>query len=88
MFPGCSLLTHRCSFQHELVLFFTAMTIGVPIFVLYSYFREILSIHWREWLSDRILSKYFENRSFYYLESNSQVDNPDQRIAVSTVVLV
>jgi len=69
------------NFQHELVLFFTAMTIGVPIFVLYSYFREILSIHWREWLSDRILSKYFENRSFYYLESNSQVDNPDQRIA-------
>lgn len=69
------------NFQQELVLFFTAMAIGVPIFVLYGYFREILSIHWREWLSDRILKKYFEKRAFYYLESNSQVDNPDQRIA-------
>ncbi|GJQ10265.1 hypothetical protein GpartN1_g2056.t1 [Galdieria partita] len=69
------------NFQHEIFLFFTAMAVGVPIFVLYSYFREILSIHWREWLSDRILNKYFEKRGFYYLESNSQVDNPDQRIA-------
>ncbi|GJD06596.1 ABC transporter D family member 2, chloroplastic [Galdieria sulphuraria] len=69
------------NFQHEIILFFTAMVVGVPIFVLYSYFREILSIHWREWLSDRILNKYFEKRGFYYLESNSQVDNPDQRIA-------
>jgi putative ATP-binding cassette transporter len=73
----------RFSFQHELVLFFTAMAVGVPIFVLYSYFREILSIHWREWLTDRILTKYFEKRGFYYLEANGQVDNPDQRIAVS-----
>eukprot|EP00871_Galdieria_phlegrea_P001997 jgi/Galph1/2799/GphlegSOOS_G1486.1 len=69
------------NFQQELGLFFCAMLIGIPILVLYSYFREILSIHWREWLSDRILTKYFEKRNFYLLESNVKVDNPDQRIA-------
>ena len=37
-------------------------------------------MRWREWLTDEFLKKYFTNRSYYEMESQAQVDNPDQRI--------
>ena len=29
----------------------------------------------------KVLDEYFENRSYYQIDQNTQMDNPDQRIA-------
>ena len=54
---------------------------AVPILALFYYVRDNLGIHWRRWLSDRFLEKYFSHRQFYELNANAAIDNPDQRIA-------
>jgi len=74
--------------------FLVAMMILAPINVLYRYQRQMLAIHWREWMTERVLQLYFSNRVYYGLErshgtqsgstNNDEgpvvVDNPDQRI--------
>lgn len=40
-----------------------------------------LALEWREWLTRRLMSQYFRDRSFYQLQAGQLVDNPDQRIA-------
>ena len=40
-----------------------------------------LVILWRRWLTERLLSGYFDNRAYYRLQGHSEIDNPDQRIA-------
>jgi ABC-type uncharacterized transport system fused permease/ATPase subunit len=57
-----------------------ALVVGAPIVTLYKFQRERLAIHWREWMTDRTLQLYEENRVYYALERGREVDNPDQRI--------
>ena len=57
-----------------------ALVVGAPIVTLYKWQRERLAIHWREWMTDRTLQLYEENRVYYALERGREVDNPDQRI--------
>jgi vitamin B12/bleomycin/antimicrobial peptide transport system ATP-binding/permease protein len=57
-----------------------ALLVGAPIVTLYKFQRERLSIHWREWMTERTLQLYEDNRVYYALERGRQVDNPDQRI--------
>ena len=53
---------------------------AVPLYALYFYVRDTLGLRWRRWLTDRFLSRYFDHRAFYRLNT-SGIDNPDQRIA-------
>ncbi len=53
----------------------------VPIFVFWHYSQDLLQLNWRKWLTQHFLVKYLSNRSYYKLNSNEQIDNPDQRIA-------
>ena len=57
------------------------LVIAVPIYALYYFVRDKLGIHWRRWLTRRILDSYFSNRAYYELNSDARIDNPDQRIA-------
>src|SRR5262245_31291921 len=46
------------------------------------YWQQMLQIRWRRWLTDRYVSEWMADRSYYRLplyETNT--DNPDQRIA-------
>jgi len=45
--------------------------------------REKLAVEWRKWMTERVLSLYYNNRVYYSLERNTEneIDNPDQRIA-------
>ncbi|MBU2701814.1 putative ATP-binding cassette transporter [Sporomusaceae bacterium BoRhaA] len=47
------------------------------------YFRMLLHIHWRRWLTDRYLSQWLQNKTYYQLQltSSNFADNPDQRIS-------
>jgi putative ATP-binding cassette transporter len=54
---------------------------AVPVYAFYYYLRDIIALHWRRWLTTRLLGRYFENYSFYHLVDDPNIDNPDQRIA-------
>jgi putative ATP-binding cassette transporter len=48
-----------------------------------SYVPLKLGLLWRGWLTNNFLDRYFKDRAYYRLDSNSSntdVDNPDQRI--------
>ncbi|HBZ57166.1 MAG TPA: ABC transporter ATP-binding protein, partial [Syntrophobacteraceae bacterium] len=61
-------------------VYFCGFLIGIPIVALYSYVQSYLGVRWREWMTGEFLNNYFKNRSYYEIETNAQIDNPDQRI--------
>lgn len=57
------------------------LIVGVPVYAFYFYVRDKLGLLWRRWLTRRFLGGYFSNRVYYDLNSNTEIDNPDQRVA-------
>ena len=57
------------------------LVVAVPIYAFYYFVRDTLGIQWRRWLTGRFLRGYFSHRHFYELNANSEIDNPDQRVA-------
>ena len=57
------------------------LLIAVPIWAMYYYVRDTLGIHWRRWLTHRLLDAYLAHRAYYALNARGDIDNPDQRIA-------
>ncbi|HEY9647490.1 MAG TPA: ABC transporter ATP-binding protein/permease [Chroococcidiopsis sp.] len=55
--------------------------IATPFVVYYNYVQSLLGLRWREWMTQRFLKRYFQNRAYYEINSNEDIDNPDQRIA-------
>ena len=68
-------------FYFMLSKFGVALVVGAPVSVLYRFQRERLAVNWRGWMTERTLDLYSAHRVYYALERNSEVDNPDQRIA-------
>ena len=47
-----------------------------------QYFRQMLMIEWRSWMTERFLADWMRDRAYYRLQLTDQgTDNPDQRIA-------
>jgi len=61
-------------------VYFSGFVIGIPIVAFYSYVQDYLGMHWREWLTNSFLGNYFSDRNYYTVETDAQIDNPDQRI--------
>ncbi|MEM9274642.1 MAG: ATP-binding cassette domain-containing protein, partial [Cyanobacteria bacterium P01_F01_bin.143] len=55
--------------------------LSVPLVSWKKYFESRLALDWRKWLTERLLAKYFSDRKFYYLNTDSELDNPDRTIA-------
>ncbi len=55
--------------------------IGTAIVVVYRYCQQLLGVYWREWLTKNILQRYLDNRAYYQINAQKQIDNPDQRIS-------
>mmetsp|Transcript_30655 Transcript_30655/g.70168 ORF Transcript_30655/g.70168 Transcript_30655/m.70168 type:complete len:790 (-) Transcript_30655:193-2562(-) len=72
-------------FSEMLVKFGGGIAAAVPVSVLYRYQRELLSMEWRQWMTERTLEIYYSNRVYYALERQQgggvEIDNPDQRIS-------
>jgi putative ATP-binding cassette transporter len=64
-----------------LAIYFGVFVIGTPIVVLYSWMADKLGLQWRDWLTRHILAKYLRNRSYYRINNEQSIDNPDERIA-------
>lgn len=69
------------TFWRFLFVYAGVFVVGTPIVVYYRYVREKLGLYWRDWLTNFFLKDYFRNRSYYEINNNAKVDNPDQRIS-------
>ena len=67
-------------FWQSVRLYLVLLVIAVPVYSFYYYVRDRLAIEWRQWLTGKILGRYFDKRAYYLLLRNPEIDNPDQRI--------
>ena len=69
-------------FWETVIIFLGVLVLYAPLLAGYRYLRDRLSLQWRRWLTNRFLNNYFSDRAYYNLNtSNTDIDNPDQRIA-------
>jgi vitamin B12/bleomycin/antimicrobial peptide transport system ATP-binding/permease protein len=69
-------------FWQTVIIFIVVLVIYAPLLAGYGYLRDRLSLQWRRWLTQRFIDSYFSDRAYYNLNaSNTDIDNPDQRIA-------
>ncbi|RKP45721.1 ABC transporter ATP-binding protein/permease [Pararobbsia silviterrae] len=45
------------------------------------WFRQLLEIRWRTWLTTRFVERWLSDHAFYRIERDRLADNPDQRIS-------
>ncbi|KAL8205600.1 hypothetical protein R6Q57_009151 [Mikania cordata] len=67
-------------FTTQLSYYLAAFAGGIPIFVIRDYARETLALRWRSWMTKYYMERYLKNQTFYQIQSQSTIDNPDQRI--------
>ncbi|GAA6615999.1 ABC transporter ATP-binding protein/permease [Scytonema sp. NUACC26] len=69
-------------FALAIQIFIAVLVLYAPLLAGYNYLQDRLGLSWRRWLTNSFLDNYFSNRAFYHLNSsNTEIDNPDQRIA-------
>jgi vitamin B12/bleomycin/antimicrobial peptide transport system ATP-binding/permease protein len=67
----------------QLMLLFSALAFAfVAISVYNRYLRQMLGFRWRQWLTTRYLQAWLGDGTFYRIERDRLIDNPDQRLAV------
>jgi putative ATP-binding cassette transporter len=55
--------------------------VGTSIVVYNAWFKRVLFLHWRRWLTYWLLDKYLGNeRAFHRINGRADIDNPDERI--------
>lgn len=70
------------SFWYLVGKFSLIAMIYIAIGVYSVYLQQLLQIKWREWMTDRYLVKWLENKAYYRLKLlGNDMDNPDQRIS-------
>ncbi|KAI3996994.1 hypothetical protein MKX01_021270 [Papaver californicum] len=67
-------------FTKQLLYYLLAFVGGIPVFVLRDYARDTLALRWRSWMTSYYVEHYLKNQTFYKIQSQSVIDNPDQRI--------
>ncbi len=55
--------------------------VAVFVDVYYHWAQQRLDLLWREWMSQHLIKRYFNNRAYYRLRGSESIDNPDQRIS-------
>ncbi|MEG4327810.1 ABC transporter ATP-binding protein/permease, partial [Microcoleus sp. herbarium5] len=71
----------QLNYWKYLFVYAGVFAVGTPIVVIYRYIRDKLSLYWRDWMTNKFLDKYFHNRAYYDINSQKEIDNPDQRIS-------
>jgi vitamin B12/bleomycin/antimicrobial peptide transport system ATP-binding/permease protein len=67
-------------FWQTILIFAGTLVVYAPLYAGYVYLRDRLALNWRRWLTDYFIDRYFQNRAFYNLNHDANIDNPDQRI--------
>lgn len=77
-----SLAAQNVNRFYQTFWFFSGVVIINVVFIsLKNYIQAQISLDWRKSLTSHYLQQYFSQQSFYQLQVNSEVDNPDQRLA-------
>ncbi|MEA5513960.1 ABC transporter ATP-binding protein/permease, partial [Nodularia sp. UHCC 0506] len=77
-----SLAAQNANRFYQAFWFFTGVIIINILFIsLKNYIQAQLSLDWRKWVTSDYLQEYFQQQAFYQLLANSNIDNPDQRLA-------
>ena len=72
----------KAAFFHQLLIFSGLAAAYIVIAVYQLYLNQMLQIRWRRWLTERYLSQWIAQRTYYRLQlTDGDTDNPDQRIA-------
>ena len=58
-----------------------ALGVAVLLDVYSRLAQQSLALLWREWMSQHLIKRYFNNRAYYRLRGSQSIDNPDQRIS-------
>ncbi|CAO2816452.1 unnamed protein product [Amaranthus hypochondriacus] len=67
-------------FTKQLLYYLGGFAGGIPVFVLRDFAKDTLSLRWRSWMTTFYMKRYLQNQNFYKIQSQSKIDNPDQRI--------
>lgn len=55
------------------------LVLGIaPAFAWFSFSIAAYKLHWREWMTKRLLKRYFSRSAYYHI--GASIDNPDQRL--------
>lgn len=68
-------------FSRNLLLCLGIFLVFTPTSALFGYLENLLGIHWRQWLTEHFLARYFQRRAYYHIHADPRIDNPDQRVA-------
>ena len=72
----------QAEFFRQLGTFTLLAVIYIVNGVYRQYFRQMLMIEWRSWMTERFLTAWMQERAYYRLQLlDKGTDNPDQRIA-------
>lgn len=64
-----------------LVVFVFMAAVAIVLAVYRYYLQSFLGLRWRRWMTAKVVTRWLEKRSYYYLEDfTDNTDNPDQRI--------
>ncbi len=73
---------NRTEFFKQMVRFCVLAAIYIVIIVHATYFNQMLQVRWRRWLTEKYLTDWLGNRTYYRMQFYaSATDNPDQRIS-------
>ncbi|WP_417251157.1 ABC transporter ATP-binding protein/permease [Castellaniella sp.] len=69
------------AFWAAMLLFALLAAVHVVRSLVDFYVQQAFVVHWREWLNERLLSRWLDQQAYYRSQSLSHLaDNPDQRI--------
>ncbi len=68
--------------------YFTYIAIFIVINVYRTWFRKLLIIRWREFMTKQFLDEWFSKQIYYRLAHRKKMDNPDQRIAEDISIFI
>lgn len=68
-------------FVQYALLYVGVFAASTLIAVYYRYCEERLGLLWRNWLTQRALDRYLEDRAYFRLHAAGDLQNPDQRIS-------
>lgn len=68
-------------FYTSIAWFVLAVACATPVGVMYRYCEDRFALLWRGWLSNYYVQRYFAHRSYYRINLERSLDNPDQRMS-------
>ncbi len=68
-------------YGHAVWMWLGSLALAVLCDVYSRWAQDSLGLLWREWMSQHLIKRYFNNRAYYRLRGSTNIDNPDQRIS-------